>query len=428
MKKTLFWLVVSCVLLFAACGTTQDTGKNVDDGVVTDKTTADKSTSSQTKADTDKTVIDTLIPVTVVMPADYVNEKTSDEIADSYKEYGDIKVSVNPDGSAALVMTKAQQKAILEDFRNDAEESFASIVNDDAYPNIVSIKASDDYKKYTVVTKSRDLEFGETLVEIIFRILGEYYSVFSGGTGDVSGLIVEYVDQTTGKVFKSTDPAFVPDNTPTPTPSPTNTPSPTPLLQVEKIDEKTEVYMDYDNKRICAYWAKYKNTGEGIVRIDDAGIDFYDNDGQWIGSDDHAWCIPAVVKPGEEFYIINDLYELGSAYTNNGCVPKALFELKAAENYFSVDVLGVSFNKGEWYGLEITAKVKNNNQKDYKYVYPYAVMFDASGRLVGYGMGSSKTFYAEKEDTVKLDGYMFGTERDYGKVKKVEVHIVGDKK
>ncbi len=389
MKKVLFLLAVSCIMLLTACGTTTVEEQNFDD---TEEATE--------KHNTEKTAIDAVIPITILMPAEYVGSRTADDIADTYKEYGKIDVTVNPDGSVALSMTKAQQMAILEDFRKSTEESFSNYVNSDSYPSFISITASDDYMRYTVTTKSRKLEFGETMIEILFRMYGEYYSVFTGGNGDITGLVVEYKDQATGKVFKSTDPAFVPDNTPTPTPSPTNTPSPTPLLQVELIDEGIEVYKNYDDEMVCAYWAKYKNIGEGSIAIDDAGVDYYDNDGQWIGSDDFAWCIPEVVKPGEEFYVINSSYKFGSAYTNNGCIPKALFELKTAENNYSVDVLGVSFKKDDWYGIEITAKTKNKESGDYSYAKPYAVMFDASGKLVGYGMGDSTTFYADKEKRI----------------------------
>lgn len=162
----------------------------------------DDETSSELKAIGDIEVEKELFDVTLTIPADYVGEKTQEELDADAAEYG-YKVVLNDDGTATYTMTKSQHKAMLEDYRKELNTSLAEMVASEEYPNITDITANDNFTNFTVTTKSTELDMSESFSVMAFYMYGGIYNIFSGE--NVDNVHVDFVNADTGEIISSSD-------------------------------------------------------------------------------------------------------------------------------------------------------------------------------------------------------------------------------
>ena len=111
--------------------------------------------------------------------------------------------TLNEDGSATYIMTKAQHEAFLAGARESLDSTLAKMIASEEYPNFTDIKANEDYTEFTITTKSSELDFAESFSVLAFYMYGGMYAVFSGN--EVDNISVTFVNADTGEVISSSN-------------------------------------------------------------------------------------------------------------------------------------------------------------------------------------------------------------------------------
>lgn len=199
MKKRLVSIMLVAVMLLSACGTTAS---------VETKSTEVVSTETVDELDAlgDVEVEKNLFNVTITIPADYVGEEaTQAELDKVCEEKGYKSITLNEDGSATYVMTKAQHKEMMDETCALIDQSLNEMIGSESYPNITAIEANEDYTEFVVTTKSAELDMAEAFSVMGFYIYGGLYAIYNGV--EVDNISVKFVNADTGKVISESNSA-----------------------------------------------------------------------------------------------------------------------------------------------------------------------------------------------------------------------------
>lgn len=148
-------------------------------------------------------VDENLFDVELTIPADYVGGSTQDDLDNLAKEYGFRSITLNSDGSATYIMTKKQHQELLEEYREQINNSLSEMVGSENYPNFVKIESNDNFTEFIVTTKSAELDMNESFSIMAFYMYGGMYNVFSGES--IENISVTFVDESTGEVISVSD-------------------------------------------------------------------------------------------------------------------------------------------------------------------------------------------------------------------------------
>ena len=146
---------------------------------------------------------DGLLNVEMTFPPDFVGETTQEELNQLAITDGFISITLNDDGSATYIMTKNKHKKLLEETRVSFESSLEEMIGSSDYPEIVSIKANDNFTEFTVVTKNTELSFSESFSVISFYMMGGMYGIFSGE--EVDDVNVKFVNESSGEIISQSN-------------------------------------------------------------------------------------------------------------------------------------------------------------------------------------------------------------------------------
>ena len=102
-------------------------------------------------------------------------------------------------------MTKAQHKEMMEELEATFNDAFAEMIGSEDYPNITEITANDNFTKFTIKTKSTELDFAESFSVLIFYMYGGMYNIFNGTP--VENIQVDFVNAETGEIINSANSA-----------------------------------------------------------------------------------------------------------------------------------------------------------------------------------------------------------------------------
>ena len=145
-----------------------------------------------------------LFDVTLTIPVDFVEEDMTQEKLDQVAaESGYQSATLNADGSITYVMTKAQHNKMMEGIRESIDESLSSMGNSDDYPGMVSVKANDDYTKFTVTMSTDEVGMESSFAVMMFYISSGMYHVFNGT--EVDNVNVQYVKEGTGEILQESN-------------------------------------------------------------------------------------------------------------------------------------------------------------------------------------------------------------------------------
>ena len=216
MKKRILALVMAGTLVFSCgCGeaaqtdTTEEEVRAETSDAVEETESADSSESTVDALDAlesagEVEVDEGLFDVTITLPADYIDEGTTQEDLDkTAEEKGYQSAILNEDGSVTYVMTKAQHQELLEDTKQSIDEAIAEIAESEDYPSITDITANDDYTNFTVTTNHEELDMSESFLVLGLYIYGGMYAVYSGE--EVDNIHVDFVNSETGEIITSSD-------------------------------------------------------------------------------------------------------------------------------------------------------------------------------------------------------------------------------
>lgn len=142
-----------------------------------------------------------LFDVTLTIPAEFVGEDVTQEDLDKQaKENGYQSITLNDDGSATWVITKAQHKELMDDIRASIEESLAKMIGSEEYPSFVSIDTNDDFTQYKVVLNTESVGMMESIATLGFYMFSGMYHVFNGT--EAGNINVQYISEATGDVIE----------------------------------------------------------------------------------------------------------------------------------------------------------------------------------------------------------------------------------
>lgn len=211
MKRTLASVV--SVLLCAslvACGTPAPASSTPSSSSVA----ASSASASSAASDPDSALSDldslgdievdkNLFDVEITVPADFVGETTQEELDAKAKESDIHSITLNEDGSATYVMSKAQHKKVLEELSASINETLAEMSTSGDFPTITNVSANDDFTNFTVTVSADELGLAESMSVIGLYMYGGLYGIFSGQTPD--NIHVDFVNADSGEVISSAD-------------------------------------------------------------------------------------------------------------------------------------------------------------------------------------------------------------------------------
>lgn len=204
--KKLLCLLLSLSLLLCACGPkAPDPSASKDDPP---QTTNQSDEESKTQDDDlglasigDVDVDAGLFNVTITVPADFLDEGVTQENLDEQaKEKGFKSITLNDDGSATYVMTKAQHEEMMDGIRQSIDGSLLEMASSEDYPSVVSIDANEDYTEYKITVNAEEVGLQESFLVLSLYVFGGMYHVFNGT--DPGNINVQYVNETTGAVIQ----------------------------------------------------------------------------------------------------------------------------------------------------------------------------------------------------------------------------------
>ena len=193
---------------------------------------------------------------------------------------------------------------------------------------------------------------------------------------------------------------------------------------LEIVDSKIVAFKDYFGKPSVSAYVAFKNNTDYCIGINSPRMDYQDNDGKLIATDQFANCIPEVAKPGQVIYLYSYHFSIADVDTSNGLnyVPDG--NPYEAKNFFEVELSDVSFKTGEIMDVSIIGRGTNNTDKNL-YGEPGAVFYDSDNNVVGFCY-SLESFDAGQTKSFEISGDMMSEEYDPSIVDHVDVFMQGN--
>lgn len=201
MKKIIIILLVAVTFVLSACGSSENSNN-----MNTEKSFSEESSEKEIadiEAIGDIEVEENLFTVELTIPADYIGETTQDELNVIASENGFKSATLNADGSATYIMTKAQHKEMMEETAADINESLQELVGSEEYPNFTKIEANKDFTTFVITTSSSELNMTEAFSIVVFYMYGGMYNIFNGTP--VENIHVEFINAETGEIISESD-------------------------------------------------------------------------------------------------------------------------------------------------------------------------------------------------------------------------------
>lgn len=142
-----------------------------------------------------------LFNVTINVPATFVGEDATQESLDATaKEEGYKSITLNEDGSATYVMTKAKHKEMMDELRQQINDSLEEMTSSGNYPDVVSASVNKDITQFTIEVNTEELSTETAFLSLGCIIIGGMYHAFNGVEPD--DIIIQYVNAETGEVIE----------------------------------------------------------------------------------------------------------------------------------------------------------------------------------------------------------------------------------
>lgn len=193
---------------------------------------------------------------------------------------------------------------------------------------------------------------------------------------------------------------------------------------LEIVDSKIVAFKDYFGEPSVSAYVAFKNNTDYCIGINSPRMDYQDNDGKLIATDQFANCIPEVAKPGQVFYLYSYHFSIKDVDTSNGLNYKPDGNPYEAKNFFEVELSDVSFKTGDIMDVSIIGRGTNNTDKNL-YGEPGAVFYDSDNNVVGFCYGL-ENFDAGQTKSFEISGDMMSEEYDPSIVDHVDVFMQGN--
>lgn len=190
MKKTIFFAlsIIICLSLAGCGGSSNDAQQNTEGDSENEETQSIE-------------VDEGLLNVEIIVPADFLEEGTTQEALDeTAKEEGIKSITLNDDGSATYIMSKSKHDEMMAGIRESIDESMAEMIDPETYPTFVEVTSNDDYTHFTVKLSTNEVGISESVSVLGFYVLGGLYNAFNGTP--VDDVTVSFVNADTGDIIQ----------------------------------------------------------------------------------------------------------------------------------------------------------------------------------------------------------------------------------
>lgn len=192
-------LVIACAMILSLAGC----GGGASSATASSVASSSSSVVSSESGDISKD--EGLFNVTIVYPADYVTGTTQEQLDQEVAESdgGIQSATLNEDGTATYVMTKAYHDKLLQDMADSINSELNAMVGSEDYPNITAVEATDDFTSFTITTTSTELSMDEAFSVLTLYFYGGMYGIVAGERPE--NIHVDFVNADTGEIIESAD-------------------------------------------------------------------------------------------------------------------------------------------------------------------------------------------------------------------------------
>lgn len=171
--------IILIVLLLAGCGAEKPAPAEEPAATpIAAPTEASAPTEAPTEEPAPVEVDEGLFSVTITIPSKYLGEKTQSDLDAVREEHGYKSVTLNEDGSATYVMSRAQHRELLGSLEESIRQGLDELENSPDYPGIDHIEAGKDYKSFTVYLNTDKLGMQETFSAMLLYFYGGTYNAY----------------------------------------------------------------------------------------------------------------------------------------------------------------------------------------------------------------------------------------------------------
>lgn len=194
-------LVIACAMILSLAGC----GGGASSATASSASVAASSSSAASSEANDISKDEGLFNVTIVYPADYVSGATQEQLDQEVTESdgGIQSATLNEDGTATYVMTKAYHDKLLRDMADSINSELNAMVGSEDYPSFTAVQANDDFTVFTVTTTASELDLNEAFSVMGFYMYGGIYGIVAGEQPE--NIHVDFVNADTGEIIESAD-------------------------------------------------------------------------------------------------------------------------------------------------------------------------------------------------------------------------------
>lgn len=194
-------LVIACAMILSLTGC----GGGASSATASSASVAASSSSAASSKVGDISKDEGLFNVTIVYPADYVSGATQEQLDQEVAESGGgiQSATLNEDGTATYVMSKAYHDKLLQDMADNINSELNAMVGSEDYPNITAVEATDDFTSFTITTTSTELSMDEAFSVLSLYFYGGMYGIVAGEQPE--NIHVDFVNADTGEIIESSD-------------------------------------------------------------------------------------------------------------------------------------------------------------------------------------------------------------------------------
>lgn len=204
---TTITLILIIMVVMAACSNkedievvTEESVETIEEGLVEPEESGIDELDAMGDVEIDKG----LFNVEMTIPAEFVGEEATQENLDQEAMKNGYKsIILNEDGSATYTMTKTQHNKMMDEMKTSFDISFQEMVASEDYPNVVSIKANDNYTEFIVVTKNQELDMSESFSVLTFYMYSGMYNIFNGT--EVDNINIKYINEASGEIISESN-------------------------------------------------------------------------------------------------------------------------------------------------------------------------------------------------------------------------------
>ncbi|MEG0404494.1 MAG: hypothetical protein RR571_08930 [Anaerorhabdus sp.] len=149
---------------------------------------------------------ESLVDVTIHLPASMFEDMTSEEIETAAKDNGISSVVINEDGSVDYTMSKSVHNKLMKEMKDGFVEQIGEMLsNKEEYPSFEEITYNDEFTEFTIVCTSKELNMTENMSSLLLMLSGAMYQSMNAVPSDQIKVIVNYKDKETDEIFQVSD-------------------------------------------------------------------------------------------------------------------------------------------------------------------------------------------------------------------------------